>query len=324
MKQFAYNLKRLIQVLGDGNYHSGISLGKELNITRSAVWKFVNQLKNYDIQIDSSGAYGYRLQQPLKLLDAVTIKKYIQQKPCDIIIFDSISSTNDYLKTCLDSKTNPQIFLAEQQTAGRGRFGRNWYSPFGQNIYLSCLWHFDKDISELSSLSLMVSLAIIKTLVDYGINTSLKIKWPNDILYDHQKLAGTLIEMVAESHASSQAIVGIGLNVNMFFDVNDKINQNWTSIAKILGNYQDRNVLTGMLLNNLFNYLSEFNNKGFTEFLSEWQKYDYLIGKQIKLINNKKIIIGVALGINKRGCLVLKHDDDNKVIEYSSGDTTLA
>jgi len=254
------------------------------------------------------------------LLEADVIKKYIQQKTCDIIIFDSISSTNDYLKTCLGSKTSPQICLAEQQTAGQGRFGRNWYSPYGQNIYLSCLWNFDKNIGELSCLSLVVSLAIIKTLVDLGIDKNLKIKWPNDILYNHQKLAGTLIEIVAESNVNSPVIIGVGLNVNMLSAKANEITQTWTSVAKILGSYQDRNILIGMFLNNLFSYLSEFNNKSFTGFLSEWQKYDYLIGKQIKLVNNQKTIVGTALGINEQGYLLLKHND-GRIVAYSSGDT---
>jgi BirA family biotin operon repressor/biotin-[acetyl-CoA-carboxylase] ligase len=256
------------------------------------------------------------------LLEANIIKKYIQQKPCDIIIFDSISSTNDYLKNHLKVKKNPQICLAEQQTAGKGRFDRNWYSPYGQNIYLSCLWHFDKDVSELLCLSLLVSLAIIKTLVDYGISENLNIKWPNDILYNHQKLAGTLIEIIAESHVNSPVIIGVGLNVNMLSAKASEITRTWTSIAKILGSYQDRNILTGMFLINLFNYLSEFNDKSFTEFLSEWQKYDYLKDQQIKLVNNQKTIIGTALGIDERGCLLLKQDD-GRIVAYSSGDTTL-
>jgi len=255
------------------------------------------------------------------LLKADIIKKYIQQKTCEIITFNNISSTNDYLKNHLKTKKIPQICLAEHQTAGQGRFGRNWYSPYGQNIYLSCLWNFDKNINELSCLSLVVSLAIIKTLVELGIDKNLKIKWPNDILYNHQKLAGTLIEIITESHVNLPVIIGVGLNVNMLSAKANEITQAWTSVAKILGSYQDRNILTGIFLNNLFSYLSEFNNKGFTKFLSEWQKYDYLKDRQIKLVNNQKTIVGTALGIDERGHLLLKHDGN--VIAYSSGETTL-
>jgi len=304
------NLKRLINILNDGQYHSGSSLGNKLNITRTAVWKFINQLKDYGLSIDTIKTKGYCLQQPLILLNARNIAP-----PCPIKIFDSITSTNDYVKTV---KKSPFICLAEQQTAGRGRLGRNWYSPFGLNIYLSCLWDFNKDISELSGLSLITGLATIKTLTAY--TKDLKIKWPNDILYKDKKLAGILVEINAETHGSSQAIIGIGLNVNMPGAINRA--PTWISLMDIVKKPQDRNKLTSKLINQLWNYLNKFEKHGLKSFLSEWEKYDYLKNKKIKLMHGEKSIGGEACGINDQGHLLVKHRNGN-VVAYSSGDTSI-
>lgn len=255
------------------------------------------------------------MKQPIILLNATAIKKHLKIKPYSIKIFNSIPSTIDYLKT--STAKSPQICLAEQQTAGIGRLGRTWHSPFGLNIYLSCLWNFNKDISKLSGLSLITSLATIKTLTHY--TKHLKIKWPNDILYHDQKLSGILIEISAESHGTSQAIISIGLNVNMY---HASISQSWTSLINILKQPQDRNQIIGLLINQLFDYLKQFETSGFGPFLSEWQKYDYLKNKQIKLLHGQQSITGIAAGINDQGHLLLKHSDGS-IATYSSGDTSV-
>ncbi len=316
------NLKQLINILNDGKYHSGNALGEKLNITRSAVWKFIKQLKSYGLPIDSIKAKGYCLKQPIILLDSNKIKKYIatssrgltagSRNNPGIKIFTSISSTIDYLKTLssrgLTAGSIPQICLAEQQTAGKGRLGRTWQSPFGLNIYLSCLWNFNKDISELSGLSLIVGLSVIKALEPY--TKDLKIKWPNDILYEGKKLAGILVEINAETNGYSRAIISVGLNVNM-----QNITDRWTSIIDIVKKPLDRNKLTGEIIKQLFADLVNFD-------LSAWQKYDYLKNKKIKLIHGQKSISGIACGINDQGHLLLK-DKNGNIAAYSSGDTSI-
>jgi BirA family biotin operon repressor/biotin-[acetyl-CoA-carboxylase] ligase len=250
------------------------------------------------------------------LLNTIKIKKYLKNTSWHIKIFKSIPSTIDYVK--INATKTPQICLAEQQTAGKGRLGRTWHSPFGLNIYLSCLWNFNKDISEISGLSLVTSLATIKALTSY--TKSLKIKWPNDILYNNQKLAGVLIEINAESHGTSKAIISIGLNVNM---TKAPINQNWTSLINILNLPQDRNQIIGQFINQLFADLTKFENQGLSPFLSEWQQYAYLKNKKITLLHGQKSISGIVTGINDQGHLLLKHKDGS-IAAYSSGDTSIS
>lgn len=325
MKKLPANLKQIIRLLNMGHFYTGTALGEKLKITRSAVWKYIKQLQTYGVEIITDKALGYSMPQPLILLDANTIKKNLEQNDLavNIEIFNEIPSTSDYLKTKkITPNNNKKLYLclAEQQTNGRGRLGRTWHSPFGSNIYFSCLWHFHKDISDLAGLSLVIGLALIRTLVELGISEGIKIKWPNDILWHQQKLAGVLIEINAETHGHSQVIIGVGLNVNMISA--DEINQPWTSLQQITGHYQDRNQIVALLIKHLADCLDQFMDLGFKSFLHEWPEHDALLHKTIHLEHGRNTVTGIACGVNERGNLIVRHDNDH-VITYSSGDTVI-
>lgn len=250
----------------------------------------------------------------LILLDAELIQSYISfTDTLKIDIFDSIDSTNTYLKQH-ESEAKFHACLAEHQTAGRGRFGRSWFSPFGANIYLSLAWRTDKSLYDLGGLSLMIGLAAVQALSELGIKEGLMIKWPNDILWQGNKLAGILIEVNAESGKLSQIIMGIGLNINM--------PEPWTSVSHILGAEQDRNKIVGRLLNHIVNSIEEFNQQGFSEqFVQQWKSYDFLFGKPLTLKSGHTIINGITMGINSLGHLLMQHDN-GEIKAYASGDVT--
>lgn len=321
MKKLNKNLVKLVTILNDGEYHDGDSIGHSLKMTRSAVWKSVKKLQAYGIQVDSIKGKGYALPIPLCLLEASKIKKYLKDEKVTLNVFESIASTNDYLKSVKNSK-DIQICLAEEQTKGKGRLNREWYSPFGRNIYLSCLYPFQKDVSELAGLSLVTSLAIIKTLKHAGIKNKLHVKWPNDIVYEDKKMAGNLIEIQAESHGMSQAIIGIGLNVNMLHADSDLSTQTWTSMEKILGESRDRNALCASLITNLLHALQRFDSDGFACYMDEWMQADCLANRYITLKNNNEKITGTMLGINEQGHLLLRLAN-GAVRSFSSGDTSV-
>lgn len=312
---------QLVDILNDGHYHDGTTIGETLNITRSAIWKAIKKLQNYGVKVDSIKGKGYSLLEPLILLNQKLIKQNLSQKNIDITIFETINSTNDFLKKIpCNQKLN--ICLAEQQTQGKGRLGRNWHSPFGQNIYLSCAYPFQKDVSELAGLSLVVSLAIVKTLENYGLPNAISVKWPNDIFYDHKKISGNLIEIQAESHGICHAIIGIGINVNMMEDEEESISQPWISLRKITASYIDRNQLCILLIENLMNYLKQFEEQGLPSFIEIWNAADILMKKEISLKTGDKKITGKAMGINNIGHLILKLKDGTTQT-FSSGDTTV-
>jgi BirA family transcriptional regulator, biotin operon repressor / biotin---[acetyl-CoA-carboxylase] ligase len=319
-RKYNKNLQKLVNILGDGDYHDGNSIGDALQMTRSAVWKMIKKLDNYAVKITSMRAKGYALLEPLKLLELTKIKKKLVHDKIEIKIFESITSTNGYFKTLRNNKSL-RICLAEQQTQGKGRFNREWHSPFGKNIYFSCFYPFQKDLSELAGLSLVMSLAIIKTLKSYGVDKNLFVKWPNDIFYEDKKISGTLIEIQAESHGVCNVVIGIGINVNMQDDENN-LSQPWTSLRKILGQYIDRNELCSRLINYLLNYLQEFNSQGFAPFRKEWMQRDCLANQFITLNTLHEKISGTVTGINDQGHLLLKLED-GKIQVFSAGDASI-
>jgi len=323
MKKQNENLNKLINLLSDGKFHDGSTMGAALGITRSAIWKIVKRLQDYGVNITSDLTKGYRLEQPMTLYDKHKIYNALpisEKKSYELDVFESLNSTNDYLKT-LRFKTN-KICLAELQTQGKGRFSRTWYSPFGDNIYLSISMSFNQDISELSGLSLVISLAVLNTIEQFYASKNLSIKWPNDVLLNGKKIAGILIEGDSEVHGCCKLIIGIGLNVNM---TDKKANQHanhWTSIKLATKKNIDKNQITASLLNNLFKYIKKFQDTGFGYFQSEWKKYDYLYGQEITITNGKKRTHGICRGVNNQGYLQVEKSDGTNV-QYLSGDTSL-
>ncbi|SRR5579883_2790310 len=320
LKKTSASLIKMVTILSDGGYHDGDTIGKKLKMTRSAVWKLIKKLEGYHIQLDSVKGKGYALLEPLILLERNKIKQYLADEKVDILIFESMPSTNDYLKTIKNSKSIT-ICLAEQQTHGRGRLGREWYSPFGKNIYMSCLYPFQKDISELAGLSLVTSLAILRTLKEMGVREKIFVKWPNDISYDSKKLSGSLIEIQAETHGTSWAVIGVGMNVNMMDD-DHHISQAWTSLRKIIGQYVDRNQLCAKLIQHLIAYWKKFDAQGFAPFIHEWVSSDCLMHQTITLNNLDKKIKGKVMGVNEQGHLLLELADGS-MGAFSSGDTSV-
>lgn len=316
-KKLNKHLIKIVTILNDYQYHDGSTLGEKLKITRSAVWKIIKKLQHYGIQMDSVKGKGYALLEPLTLLNAAKIKKNIEHNSIDIHLFESIHSTSDYLKTVNQHK-KIVISLAEQQTKGRGRLQREWYSPFGKNIYFSCLYHFHKDVSELAGLSLVVSLAVFNTLKSYGLGDLLRVKWPNDIIYDNKKLSGSLIDVQAETHGVSHVVIGIGINVNMLNE-EANISQAWTSMQKILGRSIDRNALCIQLINQLMSHLNKFNAHGFSHFLDEWMESDCLIHQGITLQNLAEKVHGKVAGVSEHGHLLLQLANGT-IQTFSSGD----
>lgn len=314
------NLVKMVTILSDEAYHDGNTMGEKLKMTRSAIWKAIKKLENYQIAIDSVKGKGYALREPLLLLDAAKIKRGLDEK-VELEIFETMGSTNDYLKQDKKHK-GIKVCLAEQQTKARGRLNRDWYSPFGQNIYLSCLFPCQKDISELSGLSLVTALAIVETLKSYGVGRDLLVKWPNDIIYGNKKLSGTLIEIQAETHGRAEVIIGIGINVNMLHDGDNHISQAWTSVRKILGVYVDRSELCARLINQLLIFLRQFEREGLAAFTREWMQMDCLTNHLITLQNVNQKVKGRVTGINEQGHLLLALSDGS-IRAFASGDTSI-
>ena len=257
------------------------------------------------------------------MLDQKKIEILTHEKSMLIEVFEKLPSTQDYLKAFIGNMQT-RLCIAEHQTKARGRFDRHWYAPFGKNIYLSMLYAFHQDISELGGLSLIVGLSLCKTLNTlYTLTHPILMKWPNDLLCDNKKMAGILVEVKAEAHGISHTNIGIGVNVNMLNDDKKITGQMWTSLQKLTGQYHDRNVLIAALINQLLIDLNTFSQQGFEPFLKEWNHYDLLYNKSITLKMGNHEFTGIAQGLNENGHLLVKLNDTQEIKAFSSGDTTI-
>ena len=323
MQTISNKLLILTELLNDGEYHDGTSIGEALQMTRAGVWKLIKKLEQYDIPLTSIKGKGYRLDAPLILLDPQKIKDLLDTDAVSIEVLEKVDSTNQYLKRYFQENNSIRVCAAETQSQGRGRLNRQWHSPFGQNIYLSLLYPFQKDISELSGLSLIVALALCHTVeIVMGKKEKMWLKWPNDMVVASQKIAGILIEIQAESHGFCQTIIGIGINVNTQVANDDKITQAWSSLQKLSGVYIDRNVVSAELIRQLLLYLERFSSFGLSSFLEEWQQRDILYGQSITVISGNQEYSGLGHSIDAHGHLLLKMPNGN-VQSFSAGDATL-
>ena len=308
----------LIKLLADGEFHSGEELGKAAGVTRAAIWKQLKQLEELGVVCESVKGRGYRLSQPLFLLDCNEITHKLDSlsrpKLSALQIVSRIDSTNNYLmQAARDGAPIGTVVLAEQQLSGRGRRGRAWQSPFGRNLYVSILWRFDNGIAALEGLSLAVGAILVEALQDFGIN-GLALKWPNDILFDSKKLGGILVEMTGDMSGSCAAIIGFGINVNMSQSLGKNIDQPWIDLATIAGEYIDRNALMAVLLNHLLPGLTRFAQSGFSLFQSQWQKYDALLGVEVVASQGDDLLVGISRGITSTGALRIETLSGERVL----------
>ena len=194
----------LLNILSDGNFHSGESLGAVLGIGRSAVWKRIRALSDRGIEVFAVSGKGYRLASPVELLckDKIlmSMRREARKKISGIEIHQQTTSTNQLLLKNIDAGfSSGYVCLAESQSEGRGRRGRDWYSPYARNLYCSIGWKFPDSPESFPALGLAVGVGMARALCRLGL-PGVKLKWPNDVLWERAKLAGILVEMSGESH----------------------------------------------------------------------------------------------------------------------------
>jgi BirA family biotin operon repressor/biotin-[acetyl-CoA-carboxylase] ligase len=310
----------LLKLLKDGRFHSGEALGVALGISRSAVWKQLQHLEaELGLSIHKVRGRGYQLAAPLTLLDPVAIKERAPDCGWPIFVFDSIDSTNaEALRAIERGRAAPLLLLAERQTAGRGRRGRKWVSPFAENIYCSLVLRIEGGMRQLEGLSLVVGLAVMHTLRALGVS-GVGLKWPNDFLVEHKKIAGILLELVGDPADVCHVVIGVGINVNM--QITDEVDQLWASMRLESGRVIDRNHLVSELCSQLQTYLARHQCDGFSSIQSEWEQNHLWQGRPVSLIAGTSQIEGEVLGIDSQGALRLKVNGVEKV--FSGGELSL-
>ncbi|WP_447777784.1 bifunctional biotin--[acetyl-CoA-carboxylase] ligase/biotin operon repressor BirA [Pseudomonas chlororaphis] len=310
----------LLELLKDGRFHSGQALGAALGISRSAVWKQLQQLEaDLGLSIHKVRGRGYQLAAPLMLLSPADIYEQSKDCPWAVLAFDSIDSTNaEALRAVERGVPAPFLVLAERQTAGRGRRGRKWVSPFAENVYYSLVLRIDGGMRQLEGLSLVVGLAVMQTLREFGV-AGAGLKWPNDVLVGRKKIAGILLELVGDPADVCHVVLGVGINVNM--QKTDEVDQQWTSMRLESGKQVDRNQLVARLSMMLRAYLERHQAQGFSSIQEEWEQNHLWQGNAVSLIAGVNKIDGVVMGIDQQGALRLEVDGVEKV--YSGGELSL-
>ncbi|MCE3230577.1 MAG: uncharacterized protein K0R52_505 [Alphaproteobacteria bacterium] len=309
---------KILNILNDCEVHTGSDMAEALGISRTAVWKIIQRLKKYGVPLQSRHQ-GYQLNAPLILLDQKKIETSMKELKINVELFENISSTRDYLKNKSPLRSH-SLCLAEHQSSGKGRLGRTWASPFGQNIYCSLSFTFQKDMGELSGLSLATGILIAEALE--SLNLKPLLKWPNDIYLNHQKAGGILVDLIAEAHGTCTAIISVGLNINMKDRELAGVDQPWTSLEHALNEKLDRNLVLVKIIQSIIKGLESFQDKGFDPFLSLWKRYDYLLDKTISINTGREVVSGICRGITPQGYLRLEHPSKN-LETYSCGDATL-
>jgi BirA family biotin operon repressor/biotin-[acetyl-CoA-carboxylase] ligase len=318
--------RQLLQLLSDGEYHSGEVLGQTLGISRMAVWKHINALRATGIELQTRHGKGYRLPSAVELLDHELIRLAAEPetRACldSIEILLDVDSTNNHLRgKALQGAPAGAVCLAEQQRGGRGRRGRSWVSPFASNLYFSLLWRISAGAMALGGLSLVTGIAVVRSLRCFGIEAA-GLKWPNDILVKNAKLAGILIDVVGETTGPCAVVIGVGMNVRMPKTAATGIDQPWTDLNTLAGAGKvSRNRLAACLLDNLLPVITQFETRGLQPFMAEWQRYDIVQGRPVDLQLPNEVISGVACGIDAGGALLVETETGRR--RFTSGEVSV-
>ena len=313
-------LHSLLSLLADGQYHSGSDLGAQLGVSRTAVWKALkNNLSDIHIEVLSVKGKGYRIEGGLDLLSADIIYESLPpalKELCDLHLLLSVDSTNTWMMSNL-TVTKPYTFcLAELQKEGKGRRGRQWVSPFGKNICLSVGFDLPGGVEVLNGLSLVVGISVVRALKLLGLSTA-KLKWPNDILINGEKVAGILVELQGEATTGWRITAGIGLNVAMNEGEGNGIDQPWVSLSKYID--FSRDFIASTLIASVVNVLETFKQDGFSVFIDEWQDSDVLKGRYVQI--SASDVAGTARGVDASGALLL--DTGSGIISVNAGEVSI-
>lgn len=302
MKQLNSRQQALLAVLADGAFHSGEQIGVKLGISRAAISQQIKSLRLLGLEIFSVTGKGYRLNTPLQLLNRESIQQHLNDVPVHTCAV--IDSTNQYMMAQLDRWQKGECLLAETQTAGRGRRGRQWHSPFGSQFIMSMYWRLDDGPSAAMGLSLAIGVAVVQALESVGYR-DLSLKWPNDIYMARRKLAGILVEMSAAVGGICHLVIGVGVNLNLPDAVIAQLDQPCAHLAE-QPVVVDRNQLSATIIRALRNALALFEKQGLTAFLMDWNRLDIFMQQPVKVLLGSQVIHGIYCGIDGQGNMLLQ------------------
>jgi BirA family biotin operon repressor/biotin-[acetyl-CoA-carboxylase] ligase len=309
--------QQLLCLLADGQLHSGSELATSLGVTRSAIWKNIRQLSSLDIEVAAQAGKGYRLAAPLEMLDELQIVNALNERSrqlCDPpeVLWVSESTSDHLLRKPAPLPGIAHVCLAEYQSSGRGRRGRQWFAPAGHGICLSVAWSFSSSPANLSCLGLAIGVGVLRALRSAGAADA-QLKWPNDIVADGCKLAGILIDVQGEAGGPLHVVAGVGVNYHLNHFAEKAVAANggitpacMTGVAA--DEFAGRNQTAALLIDEICVVLADFSKDGFTSLADEWSEADYLAGQRVNVQLDDAVLSGIARGITDDGRLRLEVD----------------
>ncbi|WP_338591116.1 bifunctional biotin--[acetyl-CoA-carboxylase] ligase/biotin operon repressor BirA [Shewanella khirikhana] len=290
----------IIAMLSTQEFVSGEALAERLGISRAAISKHIDVLETLGLSIFSVKGRGYKLATPVSLIDETALKQGIERR---CFYFDDIPSTNAFMLSHSDELESGDVCIAEHQSAGRGRRGRKWVSPYGSHLYFSLFWRLTDGMSKAMGLSLVVGCSLARVLADLGVD-NIGLKWPNDVYLDGRKLAGILVEMKGQADSNCELIIGIGVNMAMPGAQGEAIDQPWADLQGVA--MPGKTEFAIKLQRQLQADLTLFEREGLAAFVERWQQADLFINKPVNLMMADKVEAGVCRGIDTQGGLLLE------------------
>ncbi len=325
--------KEILQKLKESpsDYVSGEALSTILGVSRTAIWKTINDLKEEGYVIESSSKKGYRLSPDSDVVNSFELVHGLKAKVFgrNVVHFSEVDSTNNYAKKIvLEGCEEGTIVTADYQTCGRGRLGRRWDSSDKKGVWMSLVLRPNIPFEEIQIITLAASVAVVKALKEVA-DVETGIKWPNDIIIGGKKVCGILVEMNMEIDRINFLVLGIGLNVNQQADdfpedITDKATSLRISLEQSSG--IKKPLIRSEFIRAIVLKFEEIYDKvicgGYEEIISEWKKYSVTLGKEVSMTYKDKQCTGIAEGITKEGKLIVRCTDGT-VKEVLSGEVSV-
>ncbi|MEQ1439777.1 biotin--[acetyl-CoA-carboxylase] ligase [Fontimonas sp. SYSU GA230001] len=299
-------LLALVDRLADGQWHSGEDLAQAAGISRAALAKRIARLADWQLSVEARTGLGYRLPNAIERLDAQRLQAALPELRISVLTVTDSTSTQ---AMAAPADADPQVFLAELQTAGRGRRGRSWVSPFGAQLALSLAWSFDAIPPQLGALPLAVGVCCAQVLRAQGL-AAVGLKWPNDIQVAGRKLGGILLEHRGEAGGRCRIVAGIGLNLCVPALPDDQVQQPWINLDEALRaagrSPLSRNALAIELLRALHELFSRYGTGGFAPWAAAWAVFDVTRDRVVRVLQGEHGFEGRACGVDADGALIVE------------------
>jgi BirA family transcriptional regulator, biotin operon repressor / biotin---[acetyl-CoA-carboxylase] ligase len=297
-------------------------------VSRAAVWKGMERLRALGVEVQALPRQGYRLSDPVELLDAERIIGELEPRRREQLrglelLFEVDSTNTRLLGRAPPPCGSADVALCELQHAGRGRRGRSWIAPFGTGVAMSVAWTFSDGARSLPALSLGVGVAVSRALARVGAS-GVMLKWPNDIWFRDRKIGGVLIELRAEASGPAHVVIGLGLNVALPAAARRQIEAGGVRVAAVAdacASPPSRNTVIGTLLDELLSMLGQFESEGFAAFRGAWMALDALRGRPAQVLLGSTAISGTARGVDEEGALLL--ETGGRMQRFVSGEASL-